>query len=240
MAEIEYPKNLNVNGIMSFPLYTVENINQLQEWRSRKGIPKPRFDDRISLTLLLTQAQHDRVKNYLLETYLPFAATLQAQTDKKKGIDPKLIAKLVKLVEAEDWSEKNLPIRDLNERDVENIEKNEYGDIVSKMKISGPPEQKPIGLKALFREDDLPETEPLEVVPLSSVTHLMHEQTDHTALWWGAGWPFRVNVRFNAFEAQGYGVSAYTNMAYLQAHRELRQFGGAQDADVLADGDDWE
>lgn len=234
-AKIDYPKNVNVTGLMSFPLYSTENIEQLEAWRTRRNIGKPRFPDRIGFTLLLNQQQHDRVVANLKDVYLPFAADLKKVSGGSKGIDPKLVDKLAKLVADEDWSESNLPIRSLNDKDEENIEKNNLGSFVSKLKVAGPPNEAPIKIKALYHEED--ETE-LEVVDLSQVSHLLGENTDPTALWWGASWPFKTDVRFNAFNAASFGVTGYVRTAYLLANRELPTFG-AGDSAILEDGDDW-
>jgi hypothetical protein len=232
--KIEYPKNINVSGLMAFPLWNEGNIDQLQEWRVRKNLPKPRFADRIGFGLMLNQEQHDRVVSNLTKVYLPFAKTLKKVSGGDKGIDPILIGKLEKLVKEEDWSESNLPIRNLNERDIENNAKNGIEGIVSKLRVAGPSEDKPITRKALVKGDG----DDVEVVPISSIADRLGEQTDPDALWWGASWPFKTNVRFNAFNAANFGVSAYVRTAYLLADLELPLFGG-NDADVLEDGDDW-
>ena len=240
MAEIVYPKNLNVTGLMSFPLYSETNLDQLQDWRQSRSIAKPRFPDTIGATLLLNQQQHDRVVKNLLTVYLPFAATLKKVSDGKKGIDPKLVAKLTKLVEEEDWSESNLPIRDLTEKDQENLDKNEVEGIVSKLRVAGPANNGTILRKALVREDPDDNTSAFEVTTIDAVADRLGEATDPDALWWGAGWPFKTSVRFNAYNAANFGVSAYIRSVYLLADRELKQFGNAADAEVLEDGDDWE
>lgn len=235
--KVIYPANLNVMGRMSFPLYSEENIEQLKEWRTRRNVAKPKYDDRVGFALYITQAQEDRVCANLLDVYLPFASTLQAETNKEKGIDPKLVAKLVKLVEARDWTEKNLPIRELNDKDVENLEKNGIDNIVSKISVAGPQTQ-PIKRKAIVNRDgdqivvgldDEQVREKLESI----------ERADSDALWWGSLWPFKTQVRFNAYDAAKYGVSAYVNTAYLFADQELITFSGS-DAAILEDGDDWE
>lgn len=240
MAEkkIEYPDNINVRGIMSFPLYSLSNIEQMAEWRTRKNIGKPRYPDRIGFSLMLDQSQHDKVVENLGKVYLPFAKTLQAVSGKTKGIDPVLVGKLQKLVKEEDWSETNLPIRNLNDRDLENNAKNGLENIVSKLRVAGPPMEKPITLKALVREDHDDERSAQVVVPISQIEDRLGEQSDPTALWWGAGWPFKTNIRFNAFNAASFGVTAYVRSAYLFADRDLPTFGGG-DASILEDGDDW-
>jgi hypothetical protein len=235
--KINWPDNVNVNGIMTFPTYTEANIEQLKAWRAEKGKPKPRYDDRLGFGLFITEKEYNKVRENLLEVYIPFAKTLQKVTNGEKGVDPKLLAKLEALVKNEDYTEKNLPLRELSEKDLENIEKNGFKNIHAKLKVLGP-QNGPIKQRALFREED--ETTS-SVVGLNTVRHLLGEQTDHERLWWGAGWPFKTGVRFNAFYADPrLGISGYVTTAYLLANQELREFGNTGDASIVADGDDWE
>lgn len=232
-TKIEYPANINVDGIMSFPIYSKEQIPMVEAWRTRKGFAKPKYADRISFALLLNEKQTEDVVKGLAE-YLTFAATLQEVSGGKKGIDPELVAKLQALVEKRDWSEKNLPLRKLSAKDLENADKNDIGDVVTKIKVAGPVGEAPFTRKALIKVDGTP-----TVVSLSEVEERLGDQTDPNALWWGASWPFRTNVRFNAFDAANYGVTAYGKSAYLLADKELKSFGGGGDAEVV-DGGDWD
>lgn len=237
MAKIDYPENLNVQGIMAFPLYSLGNIEQMKKWRLDKKQGDPRYPDRIGASLLLTQPQHDKIVKNLREVYLPFARTLKKVSGGEKGIDPALIVKLEKLVKEEDWSETNLPIRNLNDRDLESNEKNGIEGIVSKLRVAGPPQEKPITRKALVREDPDDPTS-IGVVSIKEIEDRLGEQTDIDALWWGSGWPFKTQIRFNAFVSQSFGVTAYVRTVYLLGDKELRTFG-AGDSAILEDGEDW-
>lgn len=234
--EIEYPKNLVIQGLLSFPLLNENNIEQLHKWRVDRQIKKPKFDDKISVSLLLNQANLDKAADYLVETYLPFAATLWGITNEDKGIDPALITGkggLLEKAKKRDWSGKDLPIRELNAKDIENNE----DDIVAKIKILGPYESE-FSVKGMVQVDGTK-----EVVSLQSLIDdgtIPESRKDVNTLWWGAGWNFRTSIRFNAFDAASVGVSAYGQTLYLLPHLGLPTFGGNGDADVIEDGDDWE
>ena len=241
MAEsvaVEWPDNLTVQGRMTFPLYTEESLVQVAAWRERKKFAKPDYDEVTGFGLFLTQAQQDKIKKHLLEVYIPFASTLKKESGGKYGLDPKIILKLQKLVEEDDFSENNLPLRDLSDSDERNLEKNGFDNVVSKVRVLGPRDNGPVKIKALVKRDGMS-----SVVPITDddVVEKMGEANDHTKLWWGASWPFRTELRFNAYQAQGFGISAYGTGVYLLADQELKQFSNNNsDVAVAEDGDDWE
>jgi hypothetical protein len=235
-VEIPWPKNLVVEGILSFPLTSESDLEALQEWRTRRKIDPPEYPDKIGANLLLTEEQYKKAVTYLHDTYLPFARRLKSEFGRSKALDAELIDELVKQVEEEKWTvqegrkmKPNLPLRYLTDKDKENApEGYEY-----KIKFSGPYE-KPFPKKAIIKEDGQQVT-----VPLSSI-ELPSERNDPDALWWGAGWHFRTSIRMNAFEnAAGNGaVTGYGTGLFLLPHMGLPVTGGG-DANVLEDGDDW-
>lgn len=238
--EITWPKNLTLNGQLSFPIKSDEEIERVVQWRLEKGIPKPDYADRIGASLFLNQEQHDRAVKYLETVYLPFAATLHGLTNGEKGIDPEVIKELQDQVKKREWllkvgrkSKPNLPIRPLTEGD----KKNAPDWAVSKIKFNGPYESS-MTIKAIVKDED--GTQLVSTIEALPVGALPENANDPSALWFGAGWPFRVSLRFNAFDTTNAGVSAYGGVLYLLAFEELPVFGNSSDADVLQDGDDWE
>ncbi|QYC53786.1 hypothetical protein SEA_EUGENEKRABS_16 [Microbacterium phage EugeneKrabs] len=243
-VEIPWPKNVNLTGQLSFPLTSKEDITALQEWRAKKSQPKPQFPDKIGGTLLLKQAQWDKAVDYLVNTYLPFNMELYKLTNGEKGIDPDLTKELLEQAKRDVWIDEgdkkkrpNLPLRRLDEKDIKNTGGDE-SPFVGKVRFSGPFEEGAIEKAAIVMRNGQQTVVPLreliedEIIPAS--------RADYNKLWWGSGWFFRVNMRFNAFDSASVGVAAYAPKIFLLPHLGLPVSGGA-DADVVEDdGDDWD
>lgn len=233
-VKIEFPKKMQTQGILAFPIKSDEEITKLAEWRVEKGIKKPKYDDKIGGTLFLTQVQVDRIVKHLLEVYMPFVDVYYKETDGDKGIEPGLTKKLVELIKKKDWSTKQLPIRELTDKDIENRPDESY---VAKLKFMGPYESN-LKVKGIVLGEN-GEQVIVSIDELNDEGLLPEGRTNPDDLWWGAGWPFKVAMRFNAFDTANFGVSAYVDTLYLQAHKELPVFGGNDDATIVEDGDDW-
>jgi len=225
-----YPKNLTIDGILSFPLTSDADLAALKEWRVERKISKPKYPDKIGASLLLNQKQLDKAVEYLTKVYLPFVDVLYADTDGEKGIPPELTAVLLEQAKKQDWSDSNMPIRALTAKDIENLPSD---DIVAKIKFSGPYEAD-MGKKALIKDEDGSTI----AIKLEDVD-LPESRKDYNQLWWGAGWHFRVALRLNAFDTASVGVSAYGATLYLLPSLGMPVSGGG-DAAVIEDGDDWE
>lgn len=237
-VEIPWPKNLVVEGVLSFPLTSESDLEKLQEWRTRRKIAAPQYPDKIGVNLLLNQAQYDKARTYLGDVYLPFVNELYALTDGSKGVEPEAVELLKKQVADEQWlvtegrkEKPNLPLRFLTDKDREHLPTDD--EYVYKIKISGPYE-KPFSKKAIVKVDGVQVAKELGDIELPS------ERSDWDDLWWGAGWHFRMGVRMNAFEQATLGVTAYGSTMFLLPHHGLPVNGGAGEAQVLEDGDDWE
>jgi hypothetical protein len=235
-----YPENCAVTGNLSFPLWNEGDLEKLKAWRSEKGISPGKFEDRIGGLLFIKQNMVDKVQSYLLEETLPFAAAQYAYTKGSKGFDKDAIAHLKELIENEDWSENNLPIRELSKKDVENLKKTDGEDheYVAKFQFAGSGGRE-IAKKALAREDEDDPKSNLEVVKLTDLDDI----GDTTRLWWGARNFFRgaFNMNSNTREVQVgkkveyiYGISAYANRLYLRTDMPMN-WGGSDDSVVLED-----
>ncbi|QDF15926.1 hypothetical protein HWC34_gp16 [Microbacterium phage Alex44] len=245
-VEIPWPKNINLQGQLSFPLTSKEDIEKLQAWRLKKGIKPPQFPDKIGGTLLLKQNQWDKAVQYLTETYLPFVDELYKLTDGEKGIEPGLVAELLDQAKRDVWIDEgdkkkrpNLPLRRLDEKDIKNTSdadgKTPY---VGKVRFSGPFEEAPIEKAAIVMRDGQQTVVSLQELKDQGV--LPASRSDWDVLWWGSSWTFRVNMRFNAFDSASVGVAAYAPKMYLLPHLGMPVSGGT-DADVIdEDGDDWD
>lgn len=241
--KIQWPANLEVQGLMSFPIYSKENIEELVDWRKKKNIPAPKYDDKIGGTLLLGQRNWDKAYAYLTQEYLPFVDTLYKDTDGKKGIHPDLVKELLDQALSDTWIVKegrqekpNMPLRRLTDKDRENLP--EGFEAVGKLKFAGPyPAGTPITRKAVVYDSQNKQS----VVSLQDLRDdevLPENRADENKLWWGAGWHFRTQLRFNAFDAASVGVTAYADNVYLLPHLGLPTSGGADAAIIADDGDD--
>lgn len=238
---IEWPKNLVVQGQLSFPLKSQQDIEQLAQWRERKGKPAPQFSDKIGARLILNQVNYDKAVQYLTDVYLPFVNTLYKKSKGAKGIEPDLVKGLLKQAKDGVWTDPldrkhrpNMPIRDLTDKDRENMR--DFPG-VAKLSFMGP-WQEDIQVKAIRQIDGLRAVQSID--QLNDEDILPEGYTDPKRLWWGSGWTFRTSLRFHAYDKANVGVSAYTSgTLFLLPDHGLPTFGsGGGDTEVLEDGDD--
>ena len=238
-TKIEYPRNLTLQGQLQFPLKSEAEIEAVKEWRNKKGHKKPKFADKIGASILVNQVNADRFIEYFEKTFIPFVETLYKDTDGDKGVDADARKLLLAQVKKRQWlgedGKPNLPIRDLSEKELEQLGDNPNG-YVAKIRFQGP-WQKDLGVKAILIEDERQVTHDLDYLNDEGI--LPDGYTDSSKLWWGSGWTFRVSMRLHAYETASTGVSGYVNTLYLLPHLGLPTFSGSEDADVLEDGDDW-
>jgi len=232
---LQYPKNGTALGVLSFPLWNESDIDALAKWRQEKNIKPGQYPDRIGGSLFITQAEVDRVQKYLVEVFVPFTVEQYAHTNGTKGFSPEVAEALIELINAEDWTETNLPIRDLSDKDLENL--GEDTDFVAKLVFSGS-QGNEIQKKALTREDPDNPKSSLVVIDLDSVPGI----GDPDRLWWGARNWFKGAFNMNAYTREVqvgkqkvlvHGISAYSRFLYLRTDLEMNFGGGNDDEQVL-------
>ena len=236
-----WPKNLNLQGQLSFPITSAADLPALKEWREKKELKKPKYADKIGGGLLLRPAGFAKVQTYLVETYLPFVNELYKETDGEKGIEPNLVKTLLAQAKKGVWldaeGKPNLPIRELNEKDKENTGGDD-SPFVGKVRFAGPFESD-IPKAAIIRLGEGGE----KIVTIDDLLDddiLPENHRDSTKLWWGSGWTFRIPMRFNAYDSASVGVTAYAQKMFLLPHLGMPVSSG-DDSDVLGeDGDDWD
>lgn len=230
-----FPKNHPVTGLLSFPLWSAADIDRLAAWRAEKGYKAGQYPDKIGGSLFVTQQQVDKIQAYLLETFLPFTVEQYAHSNGSKGFDSEAANELSKLIANEDWSETNLPVRDLSEKDLANL--GEDSEYVAKVVFSGAGGND-ISKKALARDED----GGLEVVSIDFLAEDGHNIGDVDRLWWGAQNTFRGAFNLNAYTRdikKGvviHGISAYTRALYLRSDLPLN-FGGGNDDEAVLEED---
>jgi hypothetical protein len=235
-VEIPWPKNLVIEGPMSFPLTSVADLDAIKDWRAKRKIAAPEYDDKIGVNILLTQEKYEKAVDYLENVYMPFTGIYHELTG--KGVDPAAQADLLAQIKERKWTtlegrkeKPNLPIRELTDSDRENIDTDLY---TFKMKVSGPYEAD-FEKKAIIKNDQGRQV----AVELSKID-LPTSRRDPNQLWWGSNWHFRVPMKMNAFERASLGITAYGSVLFLLPHLGLPISGGTDEAQVLEDGDDWE
>ena len=95
------PKNVTIYGRLSFPTF---DYQQAVKKNATSDFPKADVADVTpDFNLLLEQAQLDKLKKHVLDEFLPYCQAQHAKGDKRDALDAGQVAKLVKLIEAEDW-----------------------------------------------------------------------------------------------------------------------------------------
>ena len=230
-SDIKYPANLNVQGLLSFPLWSNKDKDErLPKWREEKGYKKGEYEDRLGGTLFLTQKMLDHFKKYAIETFLPFAVELN-KSNPKKGFTPEQAEELESLINAEDWSESNLPIKDLNEKDVENNEEDIFAKFVFYASGDNDIAKRVVGRNSegtliALDWDDLED----EGIP------------DRDTLWWGSRNTFRGGFNLNAYTRKVGkftvpGITAYTRSLHLRSDLPMNWGGGSEDVEAVLEED---
>lgn len=95
------PKNVTIYGRLSFPTF---DYQQAVKKNATSDFPKADVADVTpDFNLLLEQPQLDKLKNHILTEFLPYCEAQHAKGDKRDALDKAQVAKLVKMIEAEDW-----------------------------------------------------------------------------------------------------------------------------------------
>ena len=223
----DYPENLGITGVLSFPRLTENHLLLLKDWRAKKGMSKPKYDERIGGTLFINQKMVDKAQAYLLETILPYGVELN-QFDESKGFDQDVADALREKIENEDWNSSGdllVPMRDLSEKDLENAPEG----AVAKFAFDGSGGN-PISVKALVRDED----GALVVTSLDDVEGVPRDIEN--TLFWGARNTFRGAFNLNPYERAKAGISAYTRVLYLRTDLPM-VWGGGDDTETILEED---
>ena len=97
------PQNVVVRGRLSFPSFTMQQALDLNE-RGRAQYKKTADKVRPSFSLVVEQAALDKLITHLVDVLLPWSEA-QFAAGEKGGLEPKLITKLKKIIDAGDWED---------------------------------------------------------------------------------------------------------------------------------------
>ena len=134
-AIAEAAKRVTVKGRLSFPRFKHAEAVAFAA-QSQFDSKKDPSEISSSFALLLEQDQVDKIVAHVRDKYLPFAKAQNAVGEKRDGkLDPKYIDKILKFMEAGDWSDAppNFPIKAINPK-----YQDQTPECVARLEIKGP------------------------------------------------------------------------------------------------------
>ena len=215
------PKNVTIKGRLSFPRFSHrEAVAANERSKFKKADPSevaPEFN------LLIEQDQLDKLKDHILNVFLPYVEQQAANKEKRDVLSPKLIQKIKDKIDAEDWDGSPfLPMKPVSEKNVEVAPES-----VASVKITGS-KGGDITLKARVENEDqlvIPDPDILSwptIVPLEKSIFQMYP-----------GAYVAATLNLFAFESSSTinGISAGANTAVYLGNLEGERFGGGVDPD---------
>ena len=215
------PKNVTIKGRLSFPRFSHrEAVAANERSKFKKADPSeiaPEFN------LLIEQDQLDKLKDHILNVFLPYVEQQAANKEKRDVLSPKLIQKIKDKIDAEDWDGSPfLPMKPVSEKNAEAAPES-----AASVKITGP-KGGDITLKARVESEDqlvIPDPDILSwptIVPLEKSVFQMY-----------AGAYVAATLNLFAFESSSTinGISAGASTAVYLGNLEGERFGGGVDLD---------
>jgi hypothetical protein len=215
------PKQLTIKGRLSFPRFThKEAVAANEKSKFKKADPNevsPEFN------LLIEQDQLDKLKDHILNVFLPYVEQQAAKGEKRDVLNPKLIQKIKDKISAEDWDGSPfLPMKPISEKNAEAAP-----ECVASVKISGQ-KGSDITLKARVENEQqlvIPDPDILTwptILPLDKTVFQMY-----------AGAFVAATINLFAFESSSTinGISAGATVAVYLGNLEGGRFGGGVEVD---------
>lgn len=215
------PKQLTIKGRLSFPRFThKEAVAANDKSKFKKADPN---DVSSEFNLLIEQDQLDKIKDHIINVFLPYVKEQNAKKEKRDALNPKLIQKIEDKIKAEDWDGSPfLPMKPVSEKNAESAP-----EAVASVKITGP-KGADVTLKARVEGEEqlvIPDPDILSwptIVPLDKSIFTMY-----------AGAYVAATLNLFAFESSSTvnGISAGANTAVYLGNLEGARFGGGTDVD---------
>ena len=215
------PKNVTIKGRLSFPRFTHKEAVAAND-RSKFKKPDPN-EVAPEFNLLIEQDQLDKLKDHIVNVFLPYVEQQVANKEKRDALNPKLIQKIKDKIDAEDWDGSPfLPMKPVSEKNAEAAPES-----VASVKITGS-KGSDITLKARVENEDqlvIPDPDILSwptIVPLEKSVFQMYP-----------GAYVAATLNLFAFESSSTinGISAGANTAVYLGNLEGERFGGGVDLD---------
>ncbi|AYD86157.1 hypothetical protein SEA_BURRO_14 [Microbacterium phage Burro] len=215
------PKQLTIKGRLSFPRFThKEAVAANEKSKFKKADPNEVSSE---FNLLVEQDQLDKLKDHILNVFLPYVEEQTAKKEKRDTLNPKLVQKIKDKIAQEDWDGSPfLPMKAVSEKNAESAP-----EAVSSIKITGP-KGADITLKARVENEQqlvIPDPDQLSwptIVPIDKSVFSPY-----------AGAYFAATLNLFAFESSSTvnGISAGANTAVYLGNLEGARFGGGTDVD---------
>jgi hypothetical protein len=215
------PKSVTIKGRLSFPRFThKEAVAANDKSKFKKNDPaevSPEF------SLLIEQDQLDKLKEHILNVFLPHVEAQNAKGEKRDTLNPKIIDKIRTKLAAEDWDGSPfLPMKVITDKN-----KEVAPECVASVKATGS-KGSDITLKARVENEDqlvIPDPDILTwptIVPLEKSVFQMY-----------AGAYVAATLNLFAFENSSTvnGISAGANTAVYLGNLTGDRFGGGVDID---------
>ena len=215
------PKNVIIKGRLFFSRFSHrEAVAANERSKFKKADPSevaPEFN------LLIEQDQLDKLKDHILNVFLPYVEQQAANKEKRDVLSPKLIQKIKDKIDADDWDGSPfLPMKPVSEKNAEVAPES-----VASVKITGS-KGGDITLKARVENEDqlvIPDPDILSwptIVPLDKSIFQMYP-----------GAYVAATLNLFAFESSSTinGISAGANTAVYLGNLEGERFGGGVDLD---------
>jgi hypothetical protein len=113
------PKNVTIYGRLSFPTFDYQRaVAKNATSQYKKADPADVTPD---FNLLVEQAQLDKLKKHVLDEFLPYCEEQHKKGEKRDALEPGHVAKLRKMIEAEDWETQPpyIPIKPVSDKTAE-------------------------------------------------------------------------------------------------------------------------
>ena len=224
MATTPDPKNVTIRGRLSFPRF---KHAEAVAFAANSQFDKIKPADQIasSFTLLLEPDQKDKLLKHITDVYLPYAAEQHKNGEKRDGaLDPKLISKIEKWIEAGDLTDAPpfMPIKAINEK-----YQDQTPECVARVDIKGP-KAGDVLLKARVENETqlvVPDPDQLSFPVIKPLEQTVFE------MYPGAYVAATLNLFSWAASTANFGVGAGANVAVYMGNLDGERLGGGTDVD---------
>lgn len=217
-------KNVTVRGRLSFPRF---KHAEAVAFAANSQFDKNKTPDQInsSFTLLLEQDQVDKLVAHVRDKYLPYAKEQNKKGEKKDGqLDPKLIERIEKFLDAGDWdmAPPHFPIKNINPKYAD-----QTPECVARLDVKGPKAGDVI-LKARVEDETqmvVPDPDQLSYPVIKPLEQTVFE------MYPGAYVAATLNLYSFAVSSTIFGIGAGANVAVYMGNLEGERLGGGTDID---------